>query len=95
MAPDLRYFILNGKPTENAAFFLSEELLNDYQIFNPKWVQRFLRKFSNGIPDSLGYRDNMIITFILSTQIAKYWAKNPKHYTLSDEFLKVKINDYE
>ena len=95
MSPDLRSFIINGKPTDNTAFFLSEDLLRDYQIFNPKWVQRFLKKFANGIPDSIGYRDNMIITFILSTQIAKYWAKNPKQYSLSNDKLTVKINDYE
>jgi asparagine synthase (glutamine-hydrolysing) len=94
MAPDLRSFIRNGKPTENTAFFLSEDLIKDYQIFNPKWVQRFLNKFANGIPDSIGYRDNMIITFILSTQIANYWSKHPKQYSLSNDLLTVKINDY-
>ena len=94
MAPDLRSFLINGKPTDNTAFFLSEDLLKDYQVFNPKWVHRFLKKFANGIPDSIGYRDNMIITFILSTQIAKYWAKNPKHLSLSENLLTVKINDY-
>lgn len=95
MAPDLRSFIINGKMTENTAFFLSEDLLKDYQIFNPKWVQRFLNKFTNGIPDSIGYRDNMIITFILSTQIAKYWTKHPRQYSLPKNLLTVKINDYE
>jgi asparagine synthase (glutamine-hydrolysing) len=94
MAPDLRSFIINGKPTDNTAFFLSEDLLRDYQIFNPKWVQRFLQKFVNGIPGSIGYRDNMIITFILSTQIAKYWTKHPKQFSLSDKLLTVKIIDY-
>ena len=94
MAPDLRSFIVNGKPTENTAFFLSEALIKDYHIFNAKWVHRFLQKFSNGIPDSIGYRDNMIITFILSTQIAKYWTKHPKQNSLSSKSLTVKINDY-
>ncbi len=94
MAPDLRSFIINGKPTDNTAFFLSEDLLKDYQIFNPKWVQRFLRKFENGIPETIGYRDNMIITFLLSTQIAQYWAKNPKKCSLSNAKITVKINDY-
>jgi hypothetical protein len=36
----------------------------------------------------------MIITFILSTQIAKYWAKNPKQFNLSNDLLTIKINDY-
>ena len=95
MAPDLRAFIVNGKPTENTAFFLSEELIKDYHIFNPRWVKRFLQKFDNGIPVSIGYRDNMIITFILSTQIAYYWAKHPKSCSLSEDNMTVKLNEYE
>lgn len=95
MAPDLRSFIVNGKPTENTAFFLSDEMIKDYGIFNLKWVKRFLQKFSNGIPASIGYRDNMIITFILSAQIANYWMKNPRKYVISDETIKTKINEYE
>lgn len=95
MAPDLRSFIINGKLTENAAFFLSDEMLRDYEIFNPRWVNRFVNKFANGIPDSIGYRDNMIITLILSTQISKYWARHPKQMSLSENLLKVKNNDYE
>ncbi|HLP72280.1 MAG TPA: asparagine synthase (glutamine-hydrolyzing) [Bacteroidales bacterium] len=95
MSPDLRSFIVKGKPTDNTAFFLSDELIKDYGIFNPKWVRRFLQKFSDGIPASIGYRDNMIITFILSTQIACYWMRHPRKYVMSDEILKVKINEYE
>lgn len=95
MSPDLRSFIVNGKPTDNTAFFLSEDLIKDYGIFNYKWVNRFLRKFSNGIPASIGYRDNMIITFILSTQIANYWIRNPRKESLSNEAIKVKVNEYE
>lgn len=94
MSPDLRSFIRNGKLTENASYFLSDRLINEYQIFNSKWVQRFLSKFKNGIPDNLGYRDNMIITFMLSTQIANYWAKNPKTNPLPADHLTVKIDDY-
>ena len=95
MAPDLKSFIRNGKPTENTSFFLGEGIIKDYQIFNPKWVQRFLNKFTDGVPGAIGYRDNMIITFILSTQIAKYWIKNPRQNLLKDELLTTKINDYE
>jgi asparagine synthase (glutamine-hydrolysing) len=92
MSPDLRSFIRNSGPTENTKFFLSESLIKDYQIFNPKWVH--LKKFSEGIPENLGYRDNMIITFILSTQIANYWALHPKNNSLPDELLHVEIDDY-
>ena len=94
MSPDLKSFHLNSKLTDNASFFLNEQLIKDYQIFNPKWVTRFLTKFSKGVPENIGYRDNMIITFILSAQIAKYWAKNPRKYHLKKELLKVAIENY-
>ena len=94
MSPDLKSFIVNGKLTENAAFFLSEDLIKDYGLFDNRFLQRFLSKFKNGIPANIGYRDNMIITFILSTQIAKYWIRNPKEYKLSEDQLKVKIVNY-
>ncbi|MBK8805424.1 MAG: asparagine synthase (glutamine-hydrolyzing) [Bacteroidales bacterium] len=95
MSPDLRSFIRGNKLTDNAAYFMSESMIKDYQIFNPKWVQRFLNKFNNGIPENLGYRDNMIITFILSTQIANYWAKNPKTFELNEDLLTIEIDDYK
>lgn len=94
MSPDLKSFFRNGKPGENTAFFLSEELIKDYGIFNYKWVDRFIQKFRDGVPENIGYRDNMIITFILSTQIAAYWMKNPKKTELSENLLTVKISDY-
>jgi asparagine synthase (glutamine-hydrolysing) len=94
MSPDLRSFITNGKPTENTAFFLSDMLVKEYGIFNPKWVDRFLKKYTNGIPASIGYRDNMILTFILSTQIANYWARNPRQSFVPDSLYVVKISDY-
>lgn len=94
MSPDLRSFIIDDKLTKNASFFLDQQLIRDYGIFNYKWVDRFLSKFQNGIPRNIGYRDNMIITFILSAQIAQYWAKNPRKFNLPDKLLTVAINDY-
>jgi len=94
MSPDLKSFVRNGKLTDNASFFLNDQLIKDYQIFNPKWVHRFLTKFTNGVPERIGYRDNMIITFILSAQIAQYWAKNPRKFHLQKELLTVAIDDY-
>ncbi|WP_372756070.1 asparagine synthase (glutamine-hydrolyzing) [Labilibaculum sp.] len=94
MSPDLKSFIVNGKPTENVAFFLSDDLIKDYNLFDLRFVKRFMTKFSNGVPQNIGYRDNMIITFILSTQIANYWMKNPKKFILSENLLKIKIVEY-
>ncbi len=94
MSPDLRSFIRESGPTENTKYFLSDSLIKEYQIFNPKWVARFLKKFESGIPENLGYRDNMIITFLLSTQISEYWSRHPKSFSLPDKLLHVKIDDY-
>ncbi len=95
MSPDLKSFIRDNGPTENTNFFLSNSLIKDYQIFNPKWIARFLKKFESGIPKNIGYRDNMIITFILSAQISEYWARNPRKNHLSDDLLNVSIDDYQ
>lgn len=94
MSPDLRSFIRKGNLTEKSSYFLSESLIKEYGIFNPKWVERFILKFRKGIPENIGYRDNMIITFILSSQIANYWARNPKNLELPEEKLTVRIDDY-
>lgn len=94
MAPDLKSFFVNGKLTDNASFFLSEDLLNSYGTFNPKWVHRFISKYKDGINGNIGYRDNMIITFILTAQIANYWMRHPRKNELSEENLTVSINDY-
>lgn len=94
MSPDLRSFIRSEGPTENTMFFLNDSLIKEYQVFNPKWVARFLKKFDHGIPGNLGYRDNMIITFLLSTQISEYWARHPRDISLSDDLLQVEIDDY-
>lgn len=94
MSPDLRSFIQDGKLTDNASYFLSEDLIKDYGLFNGKFVKRFINKFNNGIPSNIGYRDNMIITFMLSTQIANYWIKNPKNNKLYQDMLRIKIIDY-
>nr|WP_319398895.1 asparagine synthase (glutamine-hydrolyzing) [uncultured Carboxylicivirga sp.] len=94
MSPDLKSFFRDGKPSDNVGYFLSEDKIKEYGIFNQKFVDRFLQKFKNGVPENIGYRDNMIITFILSTQIANYWLKNPKEHTLSDDKLTVAITEY-
>lgn len=94
MSPDLKSFIIDNKLTDNAAYFLNDSLIKDYGIFNARWVDRFLSKFKNGIPDNIGYRDNMIITFLLSTQIAQYWIDNPKQCQLDENKLTVSIDDY-
>lgn len=93
-SPDLASFFTNGKPTENTQFFLNDNIINDYGIWDEKLITRFINKFSRGIPESIGYRDNMLICFMLSTQIVQYWVNNPKTNTLPLNKLTVNISDY-
>jgi asparagine synthase (glutamine-hydrolysing) len=78
MAPDLISFVRpDGSLTEIAADMLSEKTIEEYGLFDVKTVARFLKKFGRGIPENIGYRDNMIFIFLLSTQMSMYWIKNP------------------
>jgi asparagine synthase (glutamine-hydrolysing) len=95
IAPDLSSFFRDGKPTENTSFFLNDSIVKDYGIWDPKYVARFLNKFKNGVPENVGYRDNMLVCFMLSTQIVQYWINNPIKYTLCEKDFKIKINDYK
>lgn len=90
-APDLKSFYYGGKLSEQAAFFLSNGLIKQYGIFDTPSVDRFLKKYERRIPVEIGYRDNMLITFLLSCQMACFWAKNPKTRTLNDNLKKVDI----
>lgn len=92
-APDLRAFYHNGSLSDEAQFYLSDELINEYGIFDSKFTQRFLRKFQKSIPENIGYRDNMIITFLLSTQMAQWWARNPRDYKAPGSVKKVDFTD--
>ncbi len=93
-APDLKSFMNGGKLSDTASYFLSKEMINKYGIFDDKYVNRFLRKFQNGIPSQIGYRDNMLITFLLSSQMVGYWMRNPVHHELEDRLKMVEIIDY-
>ena len=93
MAPDLKCFFRNGKLSENAAYFLSKHLINDYGIFDEKYVNRFIKKFEKSRPNEIGYRDNMLITFILSSQMVNYWIKHPKIHDLDPRLKKVEVID--
>lgn len=93
-APDLKSFFRGGKLSENTAFFLSKNLLNDYGIFDEKYVSRFIKKFEKEIPNEIGYRDNMLITFIVSCQMVNYWSKHPKSRKLDEKLMRVRLLDY-
>ncbi len=82
MSPDLKSFFNNKKLTENAAYFLSDDVVDEFGIFDKKYIGRLLNKCKNRMAENIGYRDNMLITFLLSTQMCCYWAKNPQESTL-------------
>lgn len=84
MAPDLISFVRNGRTTEQAGYFLESNRIKDFGIFDSKMVERLLLKLKRRKTSEIGYRDNMLIAFILSTQMAEYWIQNPKKAALSD-----------
>jgi len=92
-APDLQSFFRDGRWSESADYFLSHDRISDYGIFNPRFVERFMGKFEKGLPGEIGYRDNMIISFIISAQMIEYWIKNPKKHVLHETLQNVKIFD--
>ena len=77
MAPDLVAFIRNGQPTDNARRFLDPAVIKDFGIFNPRMVERLLHKYFRRGTGNIGYRDNMLVSFVLSTQMAEHWIRNP------------------
>jgi len=93
-APDLKAFFRNGVLTERARHFLSEQQIADCGLFDPKTVARFLHKFSKGIPEQIGYRDNMIMIFLLSAQMAHFWTRSPKAISLDYSLRRIALSDY-
>lgn len=77
-APDLKAFISNGQPCALLQTHLSPEAVEQAGIFDPRMVQRFLDKWKMGVPAQVGYRDNMLICFLLSAQLlASQSAERP------------------
>jgi asparagine synthase (glutamine-hydrolysing) len=94
MAPDLAAFFRDGGLTPTARQFLSDEAIEESGLFSTKYVKRLVRKYERRMPEEIGYRDNMLIVFILSAQIADYFARNPREATLDEGERRVRIVDY-
>lgn len=77
-APDLRPFLRADGPSELVRAHLSGEALQRVGLFDPRMVKRFLDKFAKGAPEQIGYRDNMLLCFLLSTQLAASQAREPR-----------------
>jgi asparagine synthase (glutamine-hydrolysing) len=69
-APDLRAFFTDGRLCDLAREHLDAAAIESVGVFDRRMAQRFTDKFSRGVPARLGYRDNMVFCFMLSTQIA-------------------------
>ncbi|MCK5347301.1 MAG: asparagine synthetase B, partial [Candidatus Heimdallarchaeota archaeon] len=93
MAPDLKSFFKEGGLTERAEQFLSDKILDEYCIFDKKYVGRLIGKFTKNMDRDVGYRDNMLMTFILSCQMANYWTKNSRACMLDRKDKYVEITD--
>lgn len=94
MAPDIAAFYRGNQLVDVAAELLSQDKIRAYGCFDVKMVERFLRKFRDGVPAQLGYRDNMLFTFMLSTQACMHWINNPKIKSLDRSKCQVEIFDY-
>ncbi|MDC7221511.1 MAG: asparagine synthase (glutamine-hydrolyzing) [Spirochaetales bacterium] len=90
-APDLKSFFKDGKLTEEASRFLCDEAIDKAGVFDKKYVNRLVNKFSRRMPKQIGYRDNMLITFMLSTQMISHAMNNPRQNKLDDSLKRVEI----
>jgi asparagine synthase (glutamine-hydrolysing) len=90
-APDLKSFFSEGHLTDEAAYFLSDEAVIKAGVFDKKYVNRLINKFSRRMPKQIGYRDNMLITFILSTQMISHAMVNPEKKGLDESLKRVDI----
>ncbi|MFW5775612.1 MAG: asparagine synthase-related protein, partial [Chitinivibrionales bacterium] len=92
-APDLRAFFRHGEYTATVKEFLSPQRIQDYGLFDPRMVARFLKKHQIAMRERVGYRDNMLLIFLLSAQISHFWMQNPKQTQLESCKQKVHIID--
>ncbi len=79
MAPDLSSFFQDGKRGEMVQKFLNDDIVKQYGIFDPKMVERLIFKVERRGVESSGYRDNMLATFLLSSQIIESQIRNPEY----------------
>ncbi len=67
LAPDSKSFFHNGKSGDYIEELLSEECIGKYGYFNPKPVRLLINKCKRG--GVIGFKDNMALVGILSTQL--------------------------
>lgn len=92
-APDLKSFMNNGELHDDIADIMSSENVKAKGIFETKQVTRFLNKFKKRNNEMIGYRDNMLLTFMISSHLALDCAKNPIVNKLDEKNKKVEIHN--
>lgn len=93
MAPDLKSFLVEGALTPEAREFLSPEAVAGAGLFEERQVERFFRKFQGKTPEVIGYRDNMIVVFLLSCQMLHHLAGRRRDSVPDRDLLKVQIDE--
>jgi asparagine synthase (glutamine-hydrolysing) len=68
-APDLSSFFSDGRFSPLVTDLLSPAALSGTGLFEPNMVERFLTKIERRAGEHAGYRDNMLICFLLSSQL--------------------------
>jgi asparagine synthase (glutamine-hydrolysing) len=56
---------------------LSPDAVAAAGLFDAAAVERFRGKFTRGMPPQVGYRDNMLASFLLSTQVVAAQLQHP------------------
>jgi asparagine synthase (glutamine-hydrolysing) len=92
-APDLASFFPAGKRGRLVDQYLNREIVSDYGIYDPRMVERFIFKMERRGIESAGYRDNMLISYLLSNQIIEYQIRNPENKQI--DYSKQTINILE
>lgn len=79
-APDIAAFVRDGKIHPLVGDLLSPEALRRNGLLAPHKLQQLVHKAigASKAGKSLGYRDNMIFTFALTTQLSCHWFNNKR-----------------
>ncbi|SMF56908.1 asparagine synthase (glutamine-hydrolysing) [Alteromonadaceae bacterium Bs31] len=93
MAPDIAAFFKGNSLVDSAEELLSPEKIASYGLFDQKQVARFLKKFSKGVPQQVGYRDNMLFIYMLSTQACQHWINTPRILNIDHSRCTVDISE--
>ncbi len=93
MAPDLASFFPQGKRGDLVKSFLNSDIIDEYGLYDRKMVERLLFKIERRGLTSAGYRDNMLISFILSNQILESRIRNPESRTIDRRKQKISVTE--